>query len=284
MPANPVREKRDLLYIFGLPNPSELLVRVAISGEVQVIAVGPSPLDRTTVLLQPPDGSIFNSRTYNLLEFAPVEWWRTSTTLLRAVENGWLYVDVADVQPAQKQPVQVGQDCCELAIMKPASPVTGDLLVWNGTEWTTLNTGGTVGTVLTSNGPMLLPSYQAVPSPTITNTMFLPITLDQSTDQPSFDMVGGFGLNAADYTQIQFVTLGAVTSNLLTGEIRLHNLTDAAAVITHTYNTTNPTKITSAPLILPAGEKVYEIRIRVTGGSPPADRVFCTWGGLLLTE
>jgi hypothetical protein len=283
MPANPVREKRDLLFIFGLPNPSELLVRVAISGEVQVIAQGPNPLDRTTVLLQPPDGGIFNSRTYNLLEFAPIEWWRPSTTLLRAVENGWLYVDVADVQPAQQQAAITEPDCCELAVLKPPNPLIGDLLVWNGTEWTTLNPGGTAGNVLTSNGPLLLPSYQPVVVPA-TGAAYLPITLDQSTDQGSFDMVGGFSLNAADYSQVQFVTLGVVTSNTLAGEIRLYNLTDAAIVVTHTYTSTNPTKIVSAPLVLPVGEKVYEIRIRVTGGVPPADRVFCTWGGLLLTE
>lgn len=93
MAVNPVREKRDLLFIFGLPNPSGLLARVAISGEVQVIAEGSLPTERVTVLLQPSDNLGF-TRTYNLLDFAPITWWRTSSTLMRAVENGWLYVDI----------------------------------------------------------------------------------------------------------------------------------------------------------------------------------------------
>ena len=158
MPANPVREKRDLLYIFGLPNPTELLVRVAISGEVQVIAQGPNPLDRALVLLQPPDGNNFQPRIYNLLEFAPIAWWRTSTTLINAVENGWLYVDLS-TNVVVPQPSQPEPDCCELSIPRPPSPLTGDVLVWNGIEWTTLSPG-ILGNVITSNGPLTLPSYQ----------------------------------------------------------------------------------------------------------------------------
>lgn len=283
MAVNPVREKRDLLYIFGLQNPSSLLIRVAISGEVQVVAEGSLPNERVTVLLQPSDNFGF-TRSYNLLDFAPITWWRTSSTLMRAVESGWLYVDIPD-GPGPSAPAALeNPDCCDLAILKPPSPQVGDLLMWDGTSWTKLSPG-TAGWVLTSNGVSVPPTYQAVTIPPVTNTtIFVPMALDQSTDNAGFEMVGGFSLDASDYTDIRFVTLGAVTNVLLVGEINLYNLTDSATVITHTFTSTNPTSITSAALSLPSGPKVYEVRIRVTGGTPPADRVICTWAGLKLKE
>jgi len=107
---NPVREKRDLLYVLGLPSPTELVVRVGISGEVQVRARDPlnPATPEVVVALQPPDNFAPQGCKYNLLNFAPVEWWRLSQSLVTAVESGWLYVDVVPLtSPQQAQPAQV---------------------------------------------------------------------------------------------------------------------------------------------------------------------------------
>lgn len=158
MPANSIREKRDLLYILGLPNPTELLVRVAITGEVQVVAQGPLPLNRVAVPLQPAD-QFGDSRTYNLLEFAPIAWWRSSSTLLRAVENGWLYVDIPEAPPDIPESLPPF-DCCDLALMKPTTPsVEGDMIAFDGNVWVNV-TPGLAGQVLVSNGLNQVPSFQ----------------------------------------------------------------------------------------------------------------------------
>ena len=151
MPANPVQEKRDLNFIFGFPNPIELLVRVAITGEVQLSADNEVGVP-VNVTLQPSDPS-GPQRVYNLLEFAPIASWRASSSLLKAVGFGWLYVDVANV--AAPAPVVGNPDF----IPYPDNPVEGDLLVFNGVEWVSLPAGAG-GLILTSNGVGTIPSYQ----------------------------------------------------------------------------------------------------------------------------
>jgi len=76
--------------------------------------------------------------------------------------------------------------------------------------------------------------------------------------------------------------VGLVTNIATTGDIQLYNLTDASVVSTLSYTgagSSTPTKQLSASLTLPASEKMYEIRIRVTGGTPPTDKVFAMWAG-----
>ena len=100
-----------------------------------------------------------------------------------------------------------------------------------------------------------------------------------------FIAIGSFALTAGDYDQVDFVTLGVVTGALLTGIVQLWNLTDAVQVVLHTrVGVTSPSDITTASLVLPAGKRIYEVRHRVTGGGSPADRVFTSWAGFILTR
>ncbi len=157
MAANPVIEKRNLLTVFGLVNPETLLVRVAISGEVQVTADDANGMP-VNVLLQPADPTI-GSRQYNLLDYAPIGSWKVSSTLMRAVTNGWLYVDT----PASNAPSPIvieEPDCCDLAILKPPDAELGDIMVYDGSDWVRLPVSGTAGSVLTSNGVGAQPTYQ----------------------------------------------------------------------------------------------------------------------------
>lgn len=146
--STPTQELAQLTTLLNTPNLAVLPIKVVIQGQIQIEAVGPNPLDVVKVLLQP--GS-----TNDLLQFAPQSWWHASTSLYSAVQNGWLTVVVelapVDNTTATQQSYQY--------IIQPANAQTGDLLVFNGTEWTVLSAGAT-GLVLTSNGPGATPSYQ----------------------------------------------------------------------------------------------------------------------------
>lgn len=109
----------------------------------------------------------------------------------------------------------------------------------------------------------------------------------QVTELSSFVAVGNFALNPNDYAlagttvTVKFLTVGSISDSTTTGQIQLFNLTDSVIVTTTSYTgsgDTTPTKKISSALSLPSSEKMYEIRIRVTGGSPP-DKVFAQWAG-----
>jgi hypothetical protein len=79
---------------------------------------------------------------------------------------------------------------------------------------------------------------------------------------------------STDYTAAKFQAVGSVTPPE-TGTVQLYNLTDGAPVATlGTFTSATPTKLVSADISgsLPASEKVYEIRISVTG-STAADTI-----------
>lgn len=282
MAPNPIREKRDLLFVLGQPNPAALTVRVGISGEVQVRASDPSgALPEVVVRLQPPDNFSPTGRKYDLLAYAPVEWWRGSTSLLNAVTNGWLYVDLDPlVDPQTLQTSQPEASLFDLFVARPPNETLGDLLAWNGTTWVRVPDGN-AGEVLTSNAPGV-PSWQAVSLPPITGRSTM--VTQNSTDSSTYEILGGLAFNASDYSDVKFSTLAYVTGGGLTGEIQLYNLTDAVVVTTNTYNgVTSPTELITGSLSLPAGTKVYEVRGRVTGGTPPGDRLVITHAGFKTT-
>jgi hypothetical protein len=157
--ANPTKEKRNLQQIFAQPNPASLPVKVAITAEVLVVGEGASPVDKINVVLQPDDPQQLGaSRIYDLLGFAPIAYWKRSRTLAAAVQNGWLYVNPDIGHNTQDSITQQEEECC--GIPRPENAQTGDLLVFNGGQWTNLNPG-TAGFVLTSNGPFSLPGFQA---------------------------------------------------------------------------------------------------------------------------
>lgn len=224
MAANPITEKRNLAIIFGQPNPAALSVRVAITGEVQVSADLESGMP-VNVILQPADPGSMQPRIYNLLEFAPISGWKTSASLMRAVELGWLFVLLPE-GPAPEPPVIL-------------------------------------------SGGIVAPFY-------------LPMAIGADTDLNTFLIVGGFSFNAAEYSRVKYISLAAVTGPALTGEVQLFNITDNTEVALHNHTGfTTPGKV-ETDITLPQVEKVYEIRIRVTGGTPPTDRIFVNWAGLKL--
>lgn len=109
------------------------------------------------------------------------------------------------------------------------------------------------------------------------------ITSNQSADTTTYEVVGSYALDASQYSDIRFSGVAAVTAAPLVGQVQLYNLTDAAVVTTLTYiGNVAPTSLTSGLLTLPAGQKIYEVRIRLQAGTPPGDRVLLSWAGLRL--
>lgn len=144
------QDRARLISLLNTPGITSVVVKNVTTGELTIIAVGPGPMDMVNVRI---DGGA----TLNLLEFAVAEWWLASTTLLDAVDNNWLSVPDPDAPVAQPPSAQPVTDVD--FIPAPANPVLGDLLYWNGVIWALLP-AGTLGYVLTSNGPLSLPSYQ----------------------------------------------------------------------------------------------------------------------------
>jgi hypothetical protein len=117
----------------------------------------------------------------------------------------------------------------------------------------------------------------------------LSLATNESTYDTSYQVVGSFSFDPDDYTitgmtkEIKFLAAGFVTLAALSGDIQLYNLTDAAqeAILNFTGagDVTTVKKI-SASLTLPTAEKIYEVRIKVTGGVPPTDKIFAMWAGL----
>lgn len=111
---------------------------------------------------------------------------------------------------------------------------------------------------------------------------FIAMATDAVTDQSSYVLVGGFTLDASTVSSVRFKTVASVSGGGLTGNVQLFNLTDATQVIVHSHTGTTPNEVVSIPLVLPSGTKVYEVRIRVLGGTPPTDIVTALWAGLVL--
>jgi hypothetical protein len=114
------------------------------------------------------------------------------------------------------------------------------------------------------------------------------VATGETTDQSSFTVKGDYALDPDDYeitgtsVEIRLVGVGSITNSATTGNIQLFNLTDSAIVTTLNFNgggDTAPVKKTSGALALASGLKMYEIRVRVTGGTPPADKLLATWVG-----
>jgi len=105
---------------------------------------------------------------------------------------------------------------------------------------------------------------------------------NQSTDSSSDIVVGTFPIAAGDYPSrtTKFLATAFVTGAGLTGYVKLYNLTDNVLVSSFTFTGVATAKQISSALNLPVAEKIYEIRISVTGGTGPSDRVVCMWAGL----
>jgi len=148
--ATPSQDLARLLRLLNQPGLTNLPALNSTAGEVQVIAVGPGPLDQLRIILE-------SGREYNLLEYAPQSWWLLSTTLVFAVDQGWVQIPDPASPAATAPPVII--PAVPQYITSPTNPGIGDLLVWDGFAWVLLPPT-TNSYVLTSNGPLTVPSYQ----------------------------------------------------------------------------------------------------------------------------
>jgi hypothetical protein len=131
----------------------------------------------------------------------------------------------------------------------------------NGTSWTEMGSGGGGGYSLSA------------------------IVIGNNTYESSDFAAGGVGITGADLgsSTVKFVASGYVTNSGLTGTITLYNLTDLEVTASLTFTELVATTKKSTALTLPSGAKEYEVRIKVTGGTPPADLVQCLWAGIELS-
>ena len=97
------QETAQLIRLLRTPNLANLFVTGAVVGEIQIIAMGPGPMDLVTVLVP-------SKTTVDLLQYAVQAWWVNSVTLFQSVDNGWLtipddQVPGGQVVPANTDPV-----------------------------------------------------------------------------------------------------------------------------------------------------------------------------------
>jgi hypothetical protein len=95
MATNPAIERAQLFAFLKADNPTTLPVFNETTGELQLVATGPNPMDRVTVRLKA-------KRQAELLNFAPIEWWQTAAStngLIDAINNRWISVPPASSVP-----------------------------------------------------------------------------------------------------------------------------------------------------------------------------------------
>lgn len=111
--------------------------------------------------------------------------------------------------------------------------------------------------------------------------------LHQNTNYNTDVVVGAFTFDKTDFstaTTIKFKATGYVSVGTLTGTLTLYNLTDATSVVSLTFTSVTIGEQISADIksSLPSSHKVYECRLKVTGGGGPGsgDLVLIEWAGL----
>jgi hypothetical protein len=113
---------------------------------------------------------------------------------------------------------------------------------------------------------------------------YISLALNASTSSVGYIVVGAFGFDSTAYPNAAFYldTTAYVTLGSLTGSIQLYNFTDSAEVVALNITDIVSTRNVSSDLApsLPASGKMYELRIKVTGGAGQEDRINCMWAGL----
>lgn len=202
MAANPVIEKRDLLLVLSQENPIALIVRVAITGEVQVnVTDGGVTFN---VLLQPPAPN-GTPRIYDLLGFAPITAWRHSSSLMRAVESGYLFVDVEPsiIQaPSLPTTTPSTEGCC--GIPPPPNPLIGDFLVWNGSSWDSFTPGAVVNN----------PSITGVAGEALAAGQL--VAIDESGGVPLVFKADAFNASGERHNSVGYNITAALIGNIVT--------------------------------------------------------------------
>jgi hypothetical protein len=87
-----------------------------------------------------------------------------------------------------------------------------------------------------------------------------------------------------DTAPMSFLTISRVTRNGLSGFVRLYNATDNILVTDIKVQETASAGRRKSGLHLPAGKKLYEVRVSLTNGSKSGDRLICMWAGLIADQ
>jgi hypothetical protein len=112
----------------------------------------------------------------------------------------------------------------------------------------------------------------------------LGVASTQAVTDTAPQVLGNYELDASAYSTVQLLTMGHVSGGAVTGTVELYNLTDSASAYIETFTgVTAPTRRISGTLSLPAAAKMYEVRGRLTAGSPSVDFLFAQWVGFELT-
>lgn len=117
----------------------------------------------------------------------------------------------------------------------------------------------------------------------------VPIVMNEGTGETADQAVGNFALNPNDYAvsgvtiEFRFIATAFITGIGFTGSVELYNLTDSSSAATLSFSEMSPTKGSSSALSLPAGERMYEVRIKCVGSPGVDDMVVCRWAGFEVT-
>lgn len=153
MAMNTTEQLATLTRLLNTPGLAALPVRVTLQGELQLEVNGPGPLERIKLLLEA--GVITDIYAAVVDKGGQPSWLKTCIDLFDAVQNGWLVIATTPVGPSPDVIVTTSPSY----IPAPPGAVIGDILVFNGFQWTSLAAGPS-SYVLTSNGVGFIPSYQ----------------------------------------------------------------------------------------------------------------------------
>ncbi len=153
MATSTTSELATLTRLLNTPGLAALPVRVTLQGELQLEVNGPGPLERIQVLLE--GGIVTDLYAAVTDKGGQVHWLKNCLDLFDAVSNGWLTIATAPSGPSSEVIISTQQSF----IPSPPEAQVGDILVFDGSRWTSLATGPSTY-VLTSNGTGFLPSYQ----------------------------------------------------------------------------------------------------------------------------
>lgn len=165
------------------------------------------------------------------------------------------------------------------------SPLTTKGDIWGYSTTDDRIPVGTNGQVLTADSTQTLGLKWAAGGSTPKTD--IATVLHQNTNSPTNIVVGSFVFNSSDYTgstTIKFKAVGYVTSGSLTGTLTLYNKTDSSTVTILTFTSVTTGKQISSDITssLPSSDKIYEIRLNVTGGGGvgSGDIVAVEWAGI----
>jgi hypothetical protein len=113
----------------------------------------------------------------------------------------------------------------------------------------------------------------------------IPIALREDTDLSSYQVVGQYWFDPADYVisgttpTLVLKTIAFTTLPSDLGYVALYDLTNAAWLAECTFSSSTPTQYTDNVVTWPTGPALLEIRIMCEGDAT-GDKTYCQWAGL----